>query len=90
MFSNLGSMTNFENFHFFSTPSEYSEKNRCSEYNIFKECHLFVSEYSGAGLKNYWIRNTKFNFSLSLSFINDTNYSNIKEIFNEPTNRSRV
>ena len=22
MFSNLGSMTNFENFHFFSTPSE--------------------------------------------------------------------
>ena len=29
-------------------------------------CHLLLSEYSGAGLKYYWIRNNNFSFSLSL------------------------
>ena len=47
--------------------SEYSGKNKCSGYNTFNECHLFVSEYSGTGLKNYWIRNNNFNISLSFS-----------------------
>ena len=31
--------------------------------------HLFFSEYSGAGLKYYWIRNNNFNCSLSLPCI---------------------
>ena len=34
----------------------------------FSECYLFVSEYWGAGLKYYWIRNDNFNFSLFLYF----------------------
>ena len=35
------------------------EKNGCSGYNNFNECHLFFSE-------NLWIWNNNFNFSLSL------------------------
>ena len=38
-----------------ATP-EYSEKNRCSGYNNFNECHLFSSEYSDAGLKTTGLR----------------------------------
>ena len=48
---------------------KFSEKNRCSGYNNFNEYHLFFSEYSGAGLRSYWIRNDNFNFSLSLSVV---------------------
>ena len=56
--------------HNFNPAPEHSEKNRCSRYYNFNECHLFSSEYSGAGLKNYWIRNNDFNFSLPHNYIN--------------------
>ena len=50
----------------FNPAPEYSEKNRCRVCHNFNECRLFFSEYSGTGLKYYWIRNNNFNFSLSL------------------------
>ena len=51
----------------FNPAPEYSEKNRCRVCHNFNECRLFFSDYSGTGLKYYWIRNNNFNFNLSLS-----------------------
>ena len=45
MFSNLGSMTNFENFHFFSTPSEGGWGKKILIQNVLKiEFFLYLEK----------------------------------------------
>ena len=43
-----------------------SETNRCREYNNSYSLPLFISEFWGAGLNDYWISDNIFNSSLTL------------------------